>query len=252
MRLKRFEFDYVKTLKRKITDNLPRYQSDEFKLEEDELVDVPEVDIDSDLLDNLLEDPTDEFKCSKLVYEKMKGMNPLLASQESLWAYLSHRLLFKYVQQRWNDVFKDDKISESFIKNHWFGWKRNAIGRLWWNAYLTIDEDNKDDPFELTKVLYKQSDITQNLSFSDALFPNKNAILSILGFYKKHEEIFEPKGATNERNRFVTQSLNRWGGVKNLCYFTREDFTIELEKNLPTILTITAKDNHNDFEWIQG
>lgn len=252
MRLKRFEFDYVQKLKKKIGDNLKNYQSKEFDVEAEELLDVPEVDIDSDLLPELLVDPSDEFRCSKLVYDKIKGMNALLASQEAIWAYLSHTVLHEYVQKRWNDVFKDDKISESFIKNHWFGWKRNAIGRLWWNAYLTIDKDNKDNPYELTKVLYKQSDITQNLSFSDALFPNRNAILAILGFYKDHEEIFEPKGATNERNRFVTQSLNRWGGVKNLCYFSRKDFTKELEKNLPTILSISAKDNHNDFEWIQG
>lgn len=252
MKLKRFEYDYVRDLKKKISENLYNYQLEELEVDPEELIDVPEINMSSDLLDKLLENPQDEFKCSRLVYENITGVNPLIASQEAFWTYLSHTILHKYVQQRWNDVFNDDKISESFIKNHWFGWKRNAIGRLWWNAYLTIDENNKENPYEYTEVLYKQSDITQNLSFSDALFPNKNAVHAILSCYKKHDEIFEPKGATNERNRFVTQSLNRWGGVKNLAYFSKEDFVMEIENNLSTILSIGAKDNHNNFEWIQS
>lgn len=252
MKLKRFDIDFVRTLKTKVGQNLLCYRKSSYDINPDEIYDVPEVEIDSDLLDSLLENPADDFKNSKLVYEKLKGMNPLIASQEPVWVYLSHQLLFKYVQQRWPGVFKDDTLSETYVKKYWFGWKYNAIGRLWWNAYLTVDTDRKD-PYELTEVLYKQSDITQNLSTSDVLFPNKNAISAILGFYKEHEnEIFEPKSATNERNRFVTQSLNRWGGVKNLAYLSKEDFMNELSNNLHTIVKIMPNDKHNDFEWIQS
>ena len=78
----------------------------------------------------------------------------------------------------------------------------------------------------------------------------KNAIFAILKFYKNHPEVLSE--AINERNRFITQSLNRWGGVKKLSYFDVADFTTEMERNLETILSIKSTDNHNDFEWIQS
>lgn len=252
MRQKRFETDYLRNLKAKVGENMYNYRLDEFEINSEELVDVPEVDIAPDLLDKLLQDPSDDFYCSKLVYENIKGMNPLLASQETFLAYLTHTVFHEYVKQRWNGIYSETDISETFIKKHWFGTKQNAIGRLWWNVYLTINENNKIDPYEYTKVLYRQSDITQNLSSSEVLFPNRKAIHAILGFYRDHDEIFEPRAATNPRNRFITKSLNRWGGVKNLSYFEAEDFINEMSNNLPTILSIKASDKHNDFEWIQS
>ena len=248
MRQKRFETDYVTKLKSHIDNNKSSYQAEVFPIDANEVVDMPDVEKPSGLLERLLQNPKDDIANAINVYESYSNISPLIASQESFWAYLSHCDLLKYIQRRWDIIMSDD-ISKDRIRLYFFGTNHNAIGRLWWNTFLTLDE-SRADKYELTRVLYKQTDITQNLSTSMPLFPNKNAIQAILEFYLEHPEVIGT--ATNNRNRFITQSLNRWGAVKNLAYFSKNDFKNEIARNMDAIMSITSQTDYTSVEWIQG
>lgn len=247
MRQNRFEIDYTARLKSRIEENIPLYKGDVFPIDEDEVIVMPDVEKPNGLLEKLLVNPKNDLDNAIEVYNSFESLSPIAASQDSFWSYLTHKDLFEYVQKRW-DVVMSDEANKATIREHFFGTNRNAIGELWWNVYLTIDE-HREDKFELTRILYKQTDITQNLCASVALFPNKNAIHGILEFYLEHKEVLD--NAINNRNRFITQSLNRWGGAKKLMYFEKEDFKNAILKNYDTIMSITSSTDYSSVEWLQ-
>lgn len=249
MEQKSFTSTYATVLKSCVKDNLKKYQQKTFDVDNMETMFLKGIEKPEGLLEYLLQDVKNDVRNSIAVFESFPKLNPLIASQEAFWAYLSHVEYIEYVQRRWGVVMKEDATQDN-IKEHFWGTKGNALGELWWNAFMTYDA-NRADNFELTKILYRHSDITQNIRTSMSLFPNKNAIHAILEFYRDHPEIFIPASATNKRNRFVTQSLNRWGGLKNLAYLEIEDFKLQLEHNLPTILTIKSDTDHNKVIWNQ-
>lgn len=76
----------------------------------------------------------------KLLYKKMQGLNDSFATDERLWAGLSHTLFYGYMQQRW-----PVKEAKDILNHYMFGGGRprcymvNSIARLWWLGKKTID-----------------------------------------------------------------------------------------------------------------
>jgi hypothetical protein len=70
------------------------------------------------------------------------------ASRKGLWHYLAIFVCPEYVKKRW---VKTPDFSSRFVNR----WSRNAIGRLWWWAELTKNNDN-DDSYEFTKSITEQ------------------------------------------------------------------------------------------------
>lgn len=247
---KRFEISYVSDLKAHINDNLGSYLEGRFPVDSEQIATMPDIEKPSELVSSLLFEPKNDLENAIHFYESFKGLNPLIASQESFWAYLSHCDFFPYVQARWGSI-QEDKINENIVKKYFFGTNLNALGRLWWNVHMTIDrEKNGRDRYTMTEVLYSHSDVTQNLSFtSDALFPYRNATMAVLEFFKIHPEIL--KSCVNYRNRFVIQSLKRYGAVKNLAYLTKNDILDQLEYNLDNVLSINTSEDFNKTLWEQ-
>lgn len=97
-------------------------------------------------------DPNDDFISSKLVYQSLKNINTVMASDERLWIYLFHTEYNEYRKERIsiqyhgkepddkklmsNTLFtgnNNDKIRAKFL---------NYLSRLWWAGYFTdgVDE----------------------------------------------------------------------------------------------------------------
>lgn len=139
---------------------------------------------------------SDDVTNSKLLYSKLKNLNDSFATDERLWAGLSHTVFFNYMQKRW-----PNKNDEASILNHYFfkgGKPRcymvNTISRLWWICKKTyINDPDIDDPYQILD--YISHDIN---GYSFTLFGSNwsNSERSLLLFFKA---IFKYEKETNEK-----------------------------------------------------
>jgi len=233
--IKYIETTCLDNLKVNIHTNIVNYQSDEVWLEtyfgkqdwaKQTKVRVHEIDL-------LLPQSSTihyDYENTKRLYTAFKQLSVTQATDERLWAYLAHTVFWKYMRKRWpveNYLDKDmasitDVIQERyfFTNNRDRALIRNGIARLWWYGYVSYDED-REDPFELTKMLLSKLDITQNIlerSFSRNPVITK-AILNVLVDLEK----MEGKVPTREQFRSMMMYLNHLGGVTILDSFEQEE-----------------------------
>tara|TARA_Y100000589_G_C27142101_1_gene625194 strand:- start:203 stop:985 length:783 start_codon:yes stop_codon:yes gene_type:complete len=204
----------IKIIKKKVFDNLEYrvkacidenqlreiYGSNSnFEFKDDQLVNTP-LDFDlQEIRKNLIPQPSSDSDNAILIYEALKNLTPIAASNQCLWATLTHQHFFEYVQQRW----PLGKSPKSIILSHWFfsgsdrpAYRRNAISGLWWAGHLTYSPWEKDpnlkfleseDPYKYTKMmLYLQQiwfdvqerkwgcDLIYRICFIETFFRLKN------------------------------------------------------------------------------
>lgn len=86
----------------------------------------------------------------KLLYLKLKELNDSFASDERLWAGLSHTVFYDYMKKRW----PNQNTPKDILNHYFFSTNRprcymiNTLARLWWFGKKTYLE-NEDDHFAL-------------------------------------------------------------------------------------------------------
>lgn len=102
-------------------------------------------------------------------------LSPAIASDQRLWAWMTHGEYFSYCKNRWPVNGKKQSTDRNLILTRWFfskGIQRNAIARLWWAAHLThapwdveprLERFRKSDPYHYTPVILMNQDIYQGL-----------------------------------------------------------------------------------------
>lgn len=239
-----FKTKYVEYLKKGVTsgNSLEFYKSKEFVYDKKQILMMPNIETVPNLVNNL--DETDDFKTAVQIYEVFKGLEPIQASDERLWTYLSHVDLYPYVIKRWDGVYSGKATKPGkYILDHWFlgssaqsSLLRHAISGLWWSVYLSVDESKGEDKYILTKILFRQLDFPTRTLGTYKLGRHKEAVLGILEFIQENEDLFKTK--FEDKTRFVTKHLNVVGGVKPIAYYDRNFFKSELEKVSKNILAI--------------
>lgn len=176
-----------------------------------------------------LDPEMDDITNSITLYEALRGISEIQASDERLWAYFIFNLSWEYMRKRWPVEKSDNPVGR--IKDRYFlrtskleSLTRNAIARLWWYAHLTYDE-NRSDKYELTRVLMKRADLTVGIT-ERALGCSRNIRTGLLEFLQENSSILE-----NEKlSRKLIKDLRLIGGVKNLPFLNKDDVKRELHK----------------------
>lgn len=110
-------------------------------------------------LDMSTEDPSDtDFENAKRLFSKLR-ITESQACDERLWMGLTFNKFYKYMLYRY-------KPNINSLKNKWFyqdtAYKaqifRQGLSMLWWYAYITYDEKNKANPYELTEFAFNHKD----------------------------------------------------------------------------------------------
>ncbi|ULQ50971.1 DUF6339 family protein [Flavihumibacter fluvii] len=156
---------------------------------------------------------------SILIFELLKDIDRVQANDKRLWVTLSHHIFFKYSKSRWlkSEEFTSEMIRRRF---HFEGASletrmRNSISRLWWSAKLTYDK-NREDPYELTKLLFSKQDIFQNL-VERSYGTYDSVVKGFLEFYSEKNYLKE------DQLRRLFTALNSIGGVKVLPVHNKEE-----------------------------
>jgi hypothetical protein len=227
-----FREKYLLKLKEEIDTN--KYRSNEFVYDKKQTFMMPNINKPYGLLSKL--NHQNDFETAVAVFEAFKNLEPIQASDERLWAYLSHVDLYPYMIKRWSDVYTNKASKpENYIRDHWFlestvqsNLLRHAISGLWWAVYLSVDEKRGEKKYELTKILFRQLDFPTRTLGTYKLGRHKEAVIGILEFIQENELLF--KKNFEDRVRFITKHLNLIGGVKPIAYYDRSFFKGELQK----------------------
>jgi hypothetical protein len=156
-------------LRKSISLNLDRYVSGNFE----DLAGAGDwaiqlkFEADLEPLADLVKAPDDDAANSLLVWKALAHLPPSLAVEGRIWTRLSHVEGLPYARARWIKTNQGEDAVK-VIEGHFFGDTRtacrddNAIGRLWWGAYiahLAMPTDHE----EAVKAIWKTADIRSNI-----------------------------------------------------------------------------------------
>lgn len=235
-----FKGTYVEALRRGVSDGslIDYYTSTSsvFEYDRSKVFFIPGIN-EPDNLD--IKNPTSEgyFDAENAIalHRAFRDLTLLQASDIRLWTYLAHVDLYEYMVLRWPAVRKGvAKDPSKYVLSHWFinsatqsNLLRHGISGLWWAAHLTYDQE-RENPYELTRILYRHLDFATRTLGTYKLSRYKPAVLGILEFIQENPAIFDDK--FEAKQRFVTRYLNQLGGVKPLPYYDKNYFKEVLQK----------------------
>lgn len=244
-----FNRAYAEKLRNDI--EIPNYLKEEFPFDKTQVRMLANVYKPEGLLEKLDPDPKNDLQTAIEIYKAYRNIHPLLASMPDLWTYLTHVDLFPYVQRRWpiNTEKEENKIKK-YITNHWHRhsthFLRTTFAGFWWNAYLTEDPE-REDPFELTKVMYDCGQDWRIMRFGElSLIRRKEAMIGVLEFLKENPDVMNNYFAA--RGQYISRYFNMLGGVVQLSYLDRNYFKEKLESIKDQILQIRSVDEIHHHE----
>lgn len=208
-------------LKGKVRINLPLYRKKGFGFLESDTSRSFEspVEVADNLAALLLipkqkDDLHDVENCESL-YKNMRKVTPYIATDERMWAMLSHTVMLDYARARW-PIPSDDDAAIKHISTHFFAWTQrqlerdNAASRLWWIAHICSRVDGLALKKALAAFLYR-ADVRANIierpttAASDRIFSELIKVLS--KSYDGDKKLFE-----RAQFRRAMVRLNGYGG----------------------------------------
>lgn len=171
----------------------------------------------------------------ELLFDALKDLSPVLASDERLWAGMLFCQFWDFVKYRRADELHSD--NERDILNSFFfmrGIKRscfmNCLSRLWWTGYLLFDSNNSNH-YHAADIICEKAYPSNIVLFSSNNFvSNKNLSLGVMDCIAKRKSAGEKIG----RYHFVeaTKYLNCIGGATLLDQMTRTEVKEVANKRL--------------------
>ena len=120
-------------------------------------------------------EPLNDADNAIMLFETFGNFGRKNAIDAGFWISLTHtnQECYEYTQKRW--LSKSPDKTSNVINHFFFGneglddtaiRQKNALSRLYWTALLTYDKDNKNDPYEYTRVLFSSEMIHNNIILS--------------------------------------------------------------------------------------
>ena len=231
MLCKIFTNDYMSYMDEKFKDNTLHelFENGIFNDPEEETMDYEISDTDDSSL-VLSTDKDDTLNNAIKLYETYR-LTKIQASNRGFWTYLSLHKFGEFNKKQY-PLTEKNITSEHTIHDHYImsasatGIMRHTLAGLWWGVYLTIDE-NRKDPYELTKILFRQKTFYSRF-FSTNILSIKAAVQGVLEFMLQNEELFST--GFEHRMRAVSIIINRLAGTKLIAAMDRDFFLEELNK----------------------
>lgn len=116
-------------------------------------------DLDADLTPGEI-----DLNNCKIIYEKLQFLSESQASDERLWAGLTHATFYEYMRKRWGygygkkpkSVEKEvgEILTRFFYKNSGrSGFYRNTLAKCWWVGHNTYNPNNARNHFESLDII---------------------------------------------------------------------------------------------------
>ena len=230
----------LRKLKHSVHSNISKYQSDDSSwieeyLEEKNNTFISKIDdADVELVLPRNEDRKEfDGVNAKLLHSAFPGISAAMATDERLWATLCHGKFYTYMHTRWPvSVTQRTQSFDGIVNQRYFFYRgdprksieRNGLSRLWLSAEMTYDPD-RDDPYELTKVLLQNTNFVFHL-FGRKFSSNKQILQGTLEAVLTLEKEFGKPVSKTPITEYGRR-LNLIGGASLLDLWNKE----EAEKN---------------------
>lgn len=189
-----------------------------------------------------------DFENAIRMHKALPGLTPLQARDPRLWSRLTHVEFWGYMRLRWpvEKYLADPGKAERNIRDRYFVAKnesrallRNGASRLWWSAKLSYDP-GRDNPYELTSVLFTYLDITQQI-LERNIGRASAVVRGFLDFLRVNSELLSRGEANRARIRSLAKFLNLTGGVCVLDCLADTEVIGILEREYDRMRTAEAK-----------
>lgn len=180
-----------------------------------------------------------DLENTKQIYRSLKSLKPYQATEERIWAYLSHKKCWEYMRKRWPAENyldgKDIKFRRNIHKRYFLSSKskrallRNGISRLWWFGYITYQE-GENNPFRLTEIMLSKQDIAANIT--ERNFSNNPKITKSLLTVLKNRENIGLKLPNRKVIREICKYLSHLGGVSLIDSLSRNELEGKIEDRI--------------------
>jgi len=213
-----------KLLEKAELGEIEMFQNDSLPFREEDFLVTNQVAQPDNLCQSLLATADDDFQCAKALYNAYPTLTPLQAVSQQFWDTLAFCDLFPYMQQRWSLKNCEDiygRISDYYHLKGAGNVLRHWLAGLWWSVYLSVDADNPNDPYELTKILFKNQTLRTRVFGSSRIIQHREAAIGVLSYLRDNEPFitsFEKVG------RGLSSYFNKLGAVKQLTYLDRDFF----------------------------
>ena len=185
-----------------------------------------------------------DFPNTIVLYSNMKSLTDTQATDERLWAGMCHCDFWKFLHERWR-MSNKTTINRNNTESRYFCSKQqnkrrtmitNSLSKLWWVGRMTYDE-NRKDPFELTKYLATDYSTKSLVIFSNNYISNPNITIGLFSALKNLENTgYSIKGKANKEIYYeATKYLNVLGGTYILDYFTSEEIEERVIKYMKSL-----------------
>lgn len=176
------------------------------------------------------------------LYSAMRSLTDTQATDERLWSGMCHSDFWGFLNERWQVKSYHDIKDTNIMTRYFFAHNKkrslvtNSLAKLWWIGRLTYDE-NRTDPFELTKYLATDYSTKSLVIFSNNYISNSTVAIGLFSALKHLEDDgYKIKGKTSREIYYeATKYLNVLGGTYILDYFTSEEIKEKVIKYMKSL-----------------
>jgi hypothetical protein len=157
------------------------------------------------------DNPKNDAENARRIYNWLATLPPAVSMEERLWGHLAHCVFPDYMAARWPVTAQNIIHRRYLFEDKTFAaLARNGISRLWWAGKLTHDK-TRQNPFELTDVLFMRQDIQVSL-LERAIGKCHNVRTAVLDFFRENSGWLAEE-AFGYRIQQMLKELNLLGGV---------------------------------------
>lgn len=173
----------------------------------------------------------------KILYEKLMFLSESQASDERLWAGLTHTIFYEYMRKRWGYAnvkkLKSAEKEIGSIKTRFFykgsgrhGFYRNTLSKCWWVGHNTYNPNNFNNHFENLDIIgsndfsSKVTEFFYNFTFSSN--PEiMSAIIDALNIFRQERKAL----LVRNHIRPAMSYLNALGGSVVIDCLSKKEIT---------------------------
>ena len=225
-----FTSDAVKYLAEKVQENEDWYYSaitntDAHPLTDPDQIRSTNIQVDSlhnrlTVSDELKNQHSNDAVNANFVFQALRNLTPVQATDERLWVYLCHTQCKNYVRRRWlSPLLPTDANNRKQEVSHFFVPSRskqrslfrdNAVSRLWWMGFLA-NQILPDRPDRFLEILLHNQDVAVQI-LTRSITQNRRLLRIIFEVLMKD---WEDEKALLSRNTFREwmSQINFFGGV---------------------------------------
>jgi hypothetical protein len=238
------------TLKANVSENLSFYQGTDKDWIIDRLGHDPFIIFKKPVEAFELDPKGKEIDNSRTLYKAMASLSDSEATDERIWAGLSHSICWDYMRESLIYEMENNrriKMDDTLILNrYFFNMKANArkrsmyingLSKLWWAARLCYDHADKTDPFHFLELFETAFSHKLINTYSSNYMANETIRFSVF----EAASHIKSKGYEIKADTMVPmlKYLNELGGRVVLDIFSREELTGRLieyvEQNIDMI-----------------